>query len=303
MKSDDFKNLTDGAKNIHDIIKSTLEKSALDKAIEEGHKKIIEEMLLRPDIDNEDKIIFLSSYKHKVKEYKNCKKVISIAKPLFSKNANMEDVEDDWFAFFFDKVRLVSEESAQNLWARILAGEVNEPGKFTKSLIHTLSVMSSSQAQAFCDLAQFCFGEPQNDNVHPLVFMKTNKKMYKNSISLEMLFALQYFGLLQCNFESEFVFQNKKVFKYGDCIITVYGDESNRKQIRAGNIVFTHDGQILFNIVSESYKTFQHNILDSIVNEFIARNCKVFVGAETVRDHLDNGDSSFVSDKGTNITE
>lgn len=168
--------------------------------------------MAREDIDESTKVAFLGSYKKMIKEYSNCTKVVDLAMEHISENARPQDVEKDWFSFFFDKVRLTSNESVQNMWAKILANEVNEPGKYSRSLLHTLSIMSVSQAELFCNISRFCMYEYKNEEViHPFLFVSKNVEAYqKSNIHASGLMDLEHLGLIQCDFKDEFVFLRKK---------------------------------------------------------------------------------------------
>lgn len=278
------KNTSEAAKNFQAIIDGILQPRGLDIAILEGHKKIIESFVERNDIDEHTKIVFLSNYKKMVKEYRNCKTVMELAKPLVSENAKPHEVEEDWFAFFFDKVRLVSDESVQMMWSKILANEINTPGTFQRSLLHTLSVMSTAQAQLFCNIARFCMFEyKQEEVVHPLLFISSNVEAYKNSkITASSLLDLENLGLIQCDFKSEYIFPKKKVLRYGNKVIEIYGDPDNDNKIKAGNVRFTYNGRTLFSIVESSYLKYRTDILDFAVTKFQRRNCKVIINNRLV---------------------
>lgn len=285
MKADDVKtaseiakNASDAVKSFHEIIQSILQPKGIDLAIIEGHKKIIETYIGRSDVDEFSKIAFLSGYKKAIKEFKNCVSVTNIALPFVSDDAKPQDVEEDWFTFFFDKVRLVSDEGLQNMWGQILAGEVNKPGKYQRSLLHTLSIMSASQAELFCALAKFCMYEHKGDSVHPLIFMSANAQVYeKLNITSSGLLDLEYLGLIQCDFKDEFVFLKKKVLRYGNNIIEIYGDPQNDEKIYAGNVRFTYNGRTLFEIVDSSYKRYRSELLDFAITKFQRRHCKIIL--------------------------
>ena len=66
------------------------------------------------------------------KKQQNIESIISKAIPEIKPDAKAEDVDNDWLVNFFDKSRLVSNEKMQILWAKILAGEANQPGSFSK---------------------------------------------------------------------------------------------------------------------------------------------------------------------------
>lgn len=282
--SEIVKNASEAAKNFHEIIDSILQPKGLDKAILDGHKKIIESFVGRNDIDEHTKIMFLSGYKKMVKEYKNCRTVMELAKPLVSENAKPFEVEEDWFDFFFDRVRLVSDESVQIMWSRILANEVNAPGTFQRSLLHTLSIMSTAQAQLFCNIARFCMFEYKKEQVvHPFLFISSNVEAYKNSkITATSLLDLENLSLIQCDFKSEYIFPKKKVLRYGNKVIEIYGDPNNDDKIKAGNVRFTYNGRTLFSIVESSYLEYRTDILDFTITKLQRRNCKIIINNRIV---------------------
>src|ERR1700682_4064152 len=70
---------------------------------------------------------------------RNAAQVTAGAIPLLGVDAKPQDVDEDWLAFLFERAKLVSDAEMQSLWSRILAGEVNSPGAFSR---HTLQVVS-----------------------------------------------------------------------------------------------------------------------------------------------------------------
>lgn len=66
-------------------------------------------------------------------------------------------MDDDWIVNFFDKCRLVRDEQMQSLWARILAGEANKPGTFSRRTVNFVASMDKIDASAFTHLCSFCW--------------------------------------------------------------------------------------------------------------------------------------------------
>lgn len=284
MNTEEISKLSETAKNFYDIIDSILQPRGLNAAIIDAHKKIIDSYVERTDIDAFTKAAFVSSYKRMVKEYASCAKTIRMAEPFVSDDAQPEKVEEDWFAFFFDKVKIVTNEAVLKMWSRILAGEVNKPGSFSRSLLHTLSIMSSAQAELFCNISRFCMYEYKNEDiVHPLIFIASNVEAYKNSqITAEGLFELENLGLIQCDFKDEFVFYKKKVLRFGNKVLEIHGDPDNQDKIKAGNVKFTDNGLALFSIVGEPYKEYRVDILNFVITKFQRRNCKIIMNNKLV---------------------
>ena len=65
----------------------------------------------------------------------------------------------DWFVRFFDAAGNVSNDKMQQLWARILAGEVQQPGTFSLRTIETLYNMTHSEATLFQTIASIILME------------------------------------------------------------------------------------------------------------------------------------------------
>ncbi|MBU8975900.1 DUF2806 domain-containing protein [Lysobacter sp. MMG2] len=91
------------------------------------------------------------------KRQSNIEEITRQAIPLLEDKSEPERMDDDWVANFFDKSRIVSDNEMQGLWSRILAGESNSPGKFSKRTINLLSDLDKSDAELFANLVRFCW--------------------------------------------------------------------------------------------------------------------------------------------------
>lgn len=279
------KNTSEAAKNFHEIIERIFQPRGLDLAILNGHSKLIESYMKREDIDELTKLAFLSNYKKLIKEFRNCTKVVALAAEQISENARPQDVEEDWFTFFFDKVRLVSDEKMQEVWSKILRNEVDIPGRYRRSLLHTLSIISPAQAQVFQRIVTFSMYDYKKEEIaHPFLFVATNVKTYERAgIHATELVELERLGLIQCDFKDEFVFENKKVLRYGNKVIEIYGNPQNNNKINAGNVSFTYDGLMLLDIVKETEVSYRPDILDFVITKLQQRNCRVLINEKEVR--------------------
>ena len=77
--SEAVKNTTEATKNIAEIVQMILQPRGIDAAIQEGHKKIIEEVMASDKYSIAQKEFFLVNYKRQINEYKNCKNIAEIA--------------------------------------------------------------------------------------------------------------------------------------------------------------------------------------------------------------------------------
>lgn len=183
-----------------------------------------------------------------------------------SEHVSDKKVDPDWMTQFFNGAQDVSNEDMQKLWARLLAGEVNQPGSFKLRTLETLKSLSKEDGDAFARIcsvvwrgslageewaftdAQWVHGEPQGKS-SPLAFN------YSDCLSLEECglisvastystiwmppsgFFLRYFG-------SGYLFRNEKL-------------TDDRVQVNAGTFHLTTAGKELTSVVqgerSETY--------------------------------------------------
>jgi len=86
------------------------------------------------------------------KRQENIEDITAEATKHLKENAKPENVDNDWISNFFDKARLTSDDQMQQLWAKVLAGEANNPGKFTKKTVELVSQIEKSDAEMFAKL-------------------------------------------------------------------------------------------------------------------------------------------------------
>jgi hypothetical protein len=127
------------------------------------------------------------------KKQNNMESIISKALPEVKEDSKPEQVEDDWITNFFDKCRLISDEEMQKLWSKILAGEANSPGRFSKRTIDLLSSLDKTDAEAFATLRNFCF---EIGGLQPLVYSQEDKIYTDNGINFGVLSQLESIGLI-----------------------------------------------------------------------------------------------------------
>jgi Protein of unknown function (DUF2806) len=110
------------------------------------------------------------------KKQKNIEDITSKALPQLEENSKPNEVENDWITNFFDKCRLISDDEMQTLWSRVLAGESNSPGTYSKRTVNFLSDLDKSDAELFTRLCGFGW---VIGNVVPLVFSE-RQEIYNN---------------------------------------------------------------------------------------------------------------------------
>jgi len=92
--------------------------------------------------------------RREAKRQKNIEAITAqAAQLLLPESVSEESVDEDWIAQFFNHCQDVSNEQMQSLWARLLAGEVAQPGSFslrTLAFVRTISKEDASLFTRFC---------------------------------------------------------------------------------------------------------------------------------------------------------
>ena len=86
---------------------------------------------------------------------KNIEEITQKALPLLKQDSKPKQIDDDWIVNFFDRCRLISDDEMQSLWSRILAGEANAPGTYSRRTLSFLSGLDEREAEMFTRLCGF----------------------------------------------------------------------------------------------------------------------------------------------------
>ena len=136
---------------------------------------------------------------------KNMEDITAKALPQLDEKATPDSVEDDWLVNFFDKSRIVSDNEMQELWSRVLAGEANTPGTYSKRTVNFLSDLDKADAELFAKLCGFGW---MIGNVVPLVFDFQAEIYNKHGINFNSLRHLESIGLVQFDSIAELGWRN-----------------------------------------------------------------------------------------------
>ena len=189
------------------------------------------------------------------------------ADELGDKEVQNHDVDHDWVARFFSDAQDVTSEHMQRIWAKILAGEVETPGRTS---LHTLSIlknMSQRDAELFEEISRFVF--------HDFIF---NVSEYTDKISefprLETLINIESYGLLHADIGlartmethtegQKYVIGKRR--KRGKRIYRILRNDGGFHKIQIPAIPLSPQGREL------------HNLGESIINEKYLRSISRFL--------------------------
>jgi len=181
------------------------------------------------------------------KKQDNIESITSKALPLLEADSKPQEINDDWITNFFDKCRLVSDEEMQNIWAKVLAGEANSPGKYSKRTVNFLGSLEKSDAIQFTILCGFgCIIGIKE--IVPMIF-EFDKSIYKeHGITFDMLTNLDDIGLLRfepsdlAGFLKTCLPKKMRIFYYGIPINIEFMNEENNK-LEIGKVILSRTGR------------------------------------------------------------
>jgi len=114
-----------------------------------------------------------------VRKQKNIDNVIKLAIDELKDDFDVSSipVDEDWVVRFFSIAEDISNEQMQQLWGKILAGEVKSPNSFSLHTIEYLKNMSKEEADLFSKAANYTI----NDSDFSFIFRSFNNKMLEKN--------------------------------------------------------------------------------------------------------------------------
>lgn len=180
------------------------------------------------------------------KKQENIESISAQAASTLNDDAKPENVEDDWISYFFDKCKLVSDSEMRGVWARILSGEANSPGSFSKRTVDVVASLDKPDAALFTQLCSFAW--MIGSSVTPLVFDPDDSIYNDRGINFNTLTHLETLGLLR--FDPQFGFLRRGlqseavIFYYGSPFLVGFGDKEDTS-LTLGQVLLSQAGQQL----------------------------------------------------------
>lgn len=172
------------------------------------------------------------------------------AEELCSKEqVSPQPVDVDWVSRFFDSVSDVSSDEMQQIWGKILAGEVNNPGSFSLRTLEAVRNMSQKDAELFIKIAPFLVSSDSEK-----LISSNNELLAKHDLSYEIIMILDECGLINSSGTLSINIQLTKeqpVSIYtSERIAILQGVSEDSVNISFGVYTLTRAGKELFSIVN-----------------------------------------------------
>ena len=175
-----------------------------------------------------------------IKQQANMEGITYAALSYLNSDAAPQDVENDWGTNFFEKCRNVSDEEMQQVWGRILAGEANKPGFFSRKTVNVMADLGKADAELFRNLCRFAWACQGDALVIPLVFDFADEIYNQQDVRFNSCTHLEALGLVNMEgFVDISLMVKEFIVSYDKRTIIV---SSNDDEISTGHVKFTQAG-------------------------------------------------------------
>ena len=182
----------------------------------------------------------------------NIESITAIAAKQLPNEVSERSVEKDWATRFFREAQDISNEQMQQLWAKLLAGEVAKPGAFSVRTLSVASNLSPAEAQQFGAVCRLV-GKVAN---HGLGLFLTNLNapyMIAMGLSYDSFEVLEAAGLvlrteMSVAIASDSAHRMHSIERPGDLLLVAKSTTADTSGLPLGQVALTPAGAELFAI-------------------------------------------------------
>ncbi|EPC4056252.1 DUF2806 domain-containing protein [Vibrio parahaemolyticus] len=189
----------------------------------------------------------LARLNHKeIVRQQNIESIIDMSLDNLPDSVSEELIDEEWLLNFFDSCQNISRSSMQMIWAKILAGEVSEPGSFSIRTLSVLKTLQKNEAELFSNLAQYVWKHesswvilsPIEKDDDGIGSMGIDVLEFRDFVTLQTCGLVEIniwdgYRIPLCSFSLEYfdekynltMPENKKYFSLSNCNLTAAGRE------------------------------------------------------------------------------
>ncbi len=196
--------------------------------------------------------------------------VVHAAQELGDREVQDHEVDHDWTARFFSDVQDVSSEEMQQLWAKILAGEVERPGNTSVKTLGILKNLDKTTADLFRQFCSICVSlSPDGINFHDarVLFLgdySEGNELRDYGFDFSKLNVLSEHGLISTEYNTWYDFvtstgvipsETQSLVYFPFCfqgkywVLVSTGDSVRRKEFRLSGVALTRSGQEISRVI------------------------------------------------------
>lgn len=131
-----------------------------------------------------------------VRRQHNIDSIVGRAVKELPESVSEQEVNEDWIVNFFELSQDVGDVEMQQIWAKLLAGEVAKPGTFKPRTLLAVKSLTPEEARMFTVLCSFSFELDDGGRVLPNLSYEYFSFLRRNGFSVDMDLHLKNIGLL-----------------------------------------------------------------------------------------------------------
>ena len=184
------------------------------------------------------------------------------------------EMDEDWINRFFNSIEDISNEKMQEIWAKVLAGEILKPRTFSLRTLSLLKNLTHKEIMLFNKIANYILSCPSDiynkytDYFLPIDALYDNDWFTKTGIVYSDMLVLSDAGLLNCGAGISITFEVKKS---GQEYIYGHGAKIQLKNNTTSNIIvngisyfLTESGKELMRIINPSCDDYYSYLTDVV---------------------------------------
>lgn len=102
---------------------------------------------------------------NKLRKQENIEAITVRAIQYCSNSQTGKKADQDWFSSFINLAEDISNKTMQDLWAKILAGEISHPGSFSLKTLQAFRTMSITDAKLFAKACSLAVSDARKQNI------------------------------------------------------------------------------------------------------------------------------------------
>ena len=225
----------------------------------------------REDLDPLMKAAFIDNARQILREYSNKRDIVQLAIEKLSDD--IDDIKapsEEWLSRFFEEAKHVSKREIQEIWARILAGELEEPDSIPIKLLRVVAEMDEKQAKAFkaiCNYTALVYNHndfDRKENIKDRIIICSSMIDPLLSTREQGYQDLKTAGLLQeRKAKSRYSFEEDVYYIISRQTSKIFFEINKKYEFPIGNIMLTKLGKKMIDILdienSEDYLRIDHS--------------------------------------------
>lgn len=235
------------------------------------------------DFDNLKNAVSTQLIANEVQKEINIAKSLFIAEEILSVDQSeptAENIEDDWLLRWRDSAATSSSEKLQDLWGRILAGELKSPGSYSLRTVDFIKNLTQKEANKIQKLFSFLFLDSiiKRENTGS----RFNNEYLDNELNYNFLSEMQSLGII-AGVESMGLTSTFKSFReetffhyhiYNNKIMQIKCDDP-KKELKLKVLILTPLGNELKNLCPT---TIDSIYLDHVIDTIKSLGFKIIIG-------------------------